>query len=157
MLLLCIELDICYVGVNNFIGVCVFGYEVFLCYLLVLVVKVLVQVEQDLCVDGFGLCFYDCYWLVCLVQVFMVWVNDLCEFLCKVQQYLDLDKLCLLVDGYIVECFGYSRGVMVDLGLLDCCSGVCMLLDMGIDFDFFGLCVYMQMSGLSEMQQVNWW
>lgn len=39
-----LDLDICYVGLDNFIVVLVFGYEVFRCYLFVLVVVVLVWV-----------------------------------------------------------------------------------------------------------------
>lgn len=54
-----------------------------------------------------------------------------------------------MLDGYIVGIFGYSCVVIVDLILFDCCVGFCIVLDMGIGFDFFGVCVYIDVLDIS--------
>lgn len=150
-----IEMDIRYATSNNFTGARVPGYQAPSCYLLAPVAKALAQVEQDLRAQGFGLRVYDRYRPVHSVQAFMAWVNDPRELSRKAMQYPDLDKPRLLADGYIAERSGHSRGATVDLGLLDCRSGDCSVLDMGTDFDFFGPRAHTQTPGLSDAQQAN--
>lgn len=142
MLVLDIYEDIKYVGYDNFVGCLVDGYVVLKCLLLKFVVEVLVCVEYDLCCEYVCLWIWDCYCLVCVVVDFVCWVYDLFDQIIKVMYYLKFDKLKLFGD-YIVLVFGYSCGVIVDLIMEQCdvYDWYCKLLDMGMLFDWFGLCV----------------
>ncbi|KAA8995303.1 M15 family metallopeptidase [Stenotrophomonas cyclobalanopsidis] len=150
-----IELDIRYAGANNFTGTRVPGYESPSCYLLVPVAKALAAVEGDLRAEGYALRLYDCYRPVRSVQAFMAWVQDPHEQSRKALQYPGLDKPRLLADGYIAERSGHSRGATVDLGLLDCRAGACVVMDMGTDFDFFGVRAHTDAAGLTAAQRGN--
>ncbi|WP_312253187.1 M15 family metallopeptidase [Stenotrophomonas sp.] len=150
-----IQLDIRYAGANNFTGAPVSGYQAPACYLLAPVAQALAQVEADLRSAGYGLRVYDCYRPVRAVQAFMAWVHDPREQSRKAVQYPDLDKPQLLADGYIAERSGHSRGATVDLGLLDCRTGTCVVMDMGTDFDFFGVRAHTETPGLTPAQRGN--
>ncbi|MGE6333743.1 M15 family metallopeptidase [Stenotrophomonas sp. NPDC077659] len=150
-----IDLDIRYASRNNFTGARVPGYDAPSCYLLAPVAKALAAVEGDLRAEGYALRLYDCYRPVHSVQAFMAWVNDPRERSRKVLQYPDLDKPQLLADGYIAERSGHSRGATVDLGLLDCRRGACVVMDMGTDFDFFGVRAHTDAAGLTAAQRDN--
>jgi len=150
-----IERDIRYAGSNNFTGARVPGYDAPSCYLLAPVAQALARVEQDLRARGFGLRVYDCYRPVRAVQAFMDWVRDPHEKSRKALQYPDLEKPRLLADGYIAEHSGHSRGATVDLGLLDCRGGACTVMDMGTDFDFFGIRAHTETPGLDAAQRAN--
>ena len=98
---------------------------------------------------------YDCYRPVRAVQAFMAWVHDPREQSRKALQYPDLNKPQLLADGYIAERSGHSRGATVDLGLLDCRTGTCVVMDMGTDFDFFGVRAHTETPELTPAQRGN--
>lgn len=132
-----IKLDMRYAGANNFTGRPVPGYEAPKCFLLRPAAKALAEVEADLRASGYGLQLFDCYRPAQSVRAFVDWANDPLEQSRKAQQYPSLDKPALL-GGYIAETSGHSRGATVDLGLLDCRSDPCSVVDMGTDFDFFG-------------------
>ena len=149
------ELDIRYAGRNNFTGARVPGYASSSCYLLAPVAKALAAVEGDLRAEGYALRIYDCYRPVRSVQAFMAWVQDPHEQSRKALQYPDLDKPRLLADGYIAERSGHSRGATVDLGLLDCRTAACVVMDMGTDFDFFGVRAHTDAAGLTAEQRGN--
>jgi D-alanyl-D-alanine dipeptidase len=131
-----IDVDMRYAGSNNFTGRRVPGYEVGRCLLLQPAAEALARVQQQLRADGYSLRLYDCYRPAHAVAAFVAWARDLDDQRSKPSYYPNLDKRVLLGD-YIAETSGHSRGATVDLGLLDCRSGQCQLLDMGTDFDFF--------------------
>jgi D-alanyl-D-alanine dipeptidase len=80
---------------------------------------------------------YDCYRPVRAVAYFVAWAHDLQDQRTKPRHYPRLDKSELL-EGYIAETSGHSRGATVDAGLLDCKNAAgCEPLDMGTDFDLF--------------------
>lgn len=132
-----IHVDMRYAGRNNFVGTPVTGYDVPKCLLLAPVAEALARVQADVAARGQTLVVYDCYRPVRAVQHFMRWANDLEDQRTKIEFYPRLEKPQLL-DGYIAEKSGHSRGATVDLGLMRCdAAGACEPLDMGTDFDFF--------------------
>lgn len=72
-----IELDMRYVGSNNFIGKPVRGYHAARCLLLAPVAEALARVEADLRQQGQGLRLYDCYRPARAVRHFVEWSEDL--------------------------------------------------------------------------------
>lgn len=130
---------IAYAGADNFVGAPVDGYEAPRCWLKHEAAEALARVETALHARRMRLHVFDCYRPVRAVAHFMRWVQDTEDLGTKASHYPDLDKPQLL-DGYIAEVSGHSRGNTVDLTLLRCDDqGVaCEPLDMGTGFDFFG-------------------
>ena len=85
---------------------------------------------------------------------FMRWAADVADQSTKAAYYPDLDK-SILVPDYIAEKSGHSKGATVDVGLMDCRSGVCIAMDMGTSYDFFGPEANTEFAGLSKMQKDN--
>lgn len=129
-------LEIRYAGDDNFVGRTVDGYQAPKCYLLRPVAEALQQVAADLAADGYRLRLFDCYRPVRAVKDFVRWARDPADQRTKARFYPNLDKSKLL-DGYIAESSGHSRGATVDLGLERCDGARCELLDMGTGFDRF--------------------
>lgn len=129
-------LEIRYAGDDNFVGRPVDGYRVPKCYLLRPAAEALRQVADDLAADGYRLRLFDCYRPVRAVRDFVRWARDPADQRTKPRFYPNLDKSTLL-DGYIAETSGHSRGATVDLGLERCDGARCELLDMGTGFDRF--------------------
>ena len=87
-----IELDIRYVGSNNFVGKPVRGYNAPKCFLLAPVADALAEVEADLRQQGHGLRIYDCYRPARAVRHFVEWSEDLQDQQTKARHYPNLDK-----------------------------------------------------------------
>ena len=130
---------IAYAGADNFVGAPVDGYEAPRCWLKREAAQALARVETALRARQMRLHIFDCYRPVRAVAHFMRWVQDADDQATKATHYPDLDKPQLL-DGYIAEVSGHSRGNTVDLTLLRCDhrGAACEPLDMGTGFDFFG-------------------
>ena len=132
-----IHVEMRYAGSDNFTGAPVPGYDAPRCYLLRPAAQALARVQAQLAASGQSLVLYDCYRPVRAVTHFVAWARDLQDQRTKPRHYPRLGKSELL-DGYIAETSGHSRGATVDVGLLDCRdAGRCMPLDMGTDFDLF--------------------
>ncbi len=129
-------LEIRYAGDDNFVGRPVDGYQAPKCYLLRPAAEALRQVATDLAADGYRLRLFDCYRPMRAVRDFVRWAHDPGDQKTKPRFYPNLDKSTLL-DGYIAETSGHSRGATVDLGLEQCDGARCELLDMGTGFDRF--------------------
>src|SRR3546814_19845941 len=84
-------------------------------------------------------CSSDLYRPALAVAHIVRWAHDLSDQKTKAEHYPELDKSKLL-DGYIAESSGHSRGATLDLTVLRCESDgdSCAPLDMGTDFDYFG-------------------
>lgn len=128
--------DIRYAGGNNFVGTPVTGYESPKCLLLAPVAEALASVQQDVQREGLSLKVFDCYRPVRAVQHFVRWARDPGDQRTKAAYYPNLEKASLL-DGYIAETSGHSRGATLDVTLVRCDRDDCMELDMGTPFDFF--------------------
>lgn len=132
-----IRVEMRYAGSDNFTGAPVPGYEAPRCYLLRPAAEALARVQVRLAARGQSLVIYDCYRPVRAVAHFVAWARDLDDQRTKARHYPRLDKSKLL-DGYIAESSGHSRGATVDLGLLQCAAADrCVPLDMGAEFDLF--------------------
>ena len=132
------RLEIRYASDHNFVGTPIEGYEAPKCYLLKPVAQALAKVADDLRTDGYYLRLFDCYRPVRAVQHFVRWARDPQDQRTKAEFYPNLDKSVLL-NGYIAETSGHSRGATVDLSLDRCEGGnaTCETLAMGTGFDRF--------------------
>ena len=149
-----IELDIRYVGSNNFVGKPVRGYNAPKCFLLAPVADALAKVEADLRQQGHGLRIYDCYRPARAVRHFVEWSEDLQDQQTKARHYPNLDKRELMGE-YISATSGHSRGATLDLTLLQCTQGECEPLDMGTDFDLFDASANTDSPLVTEAQHAN--
>jgi D-alanyl-D-alanine dipeptidase len=131
-----LQQEIRYAGKDNFVGAPVAGYEAPKCLLLAPVARALARVQQDVQREGLSLKVFDCYRPVRAVKHFVAWARDPADQRTKAAYYPNLDKARLL-DGYIAESSGHSRGATLDLTLVRCNGGACTELDMGTPFDFF--------------------
>ncbi len=149
-----IALDIRYAGSDNFTGRPVPGYDAAKCYLLEPVAAALAGVQARLRAQGYSLQVFDCYRPAHSVKAFVAWVATADDPHAKAVHYPNVDKRALL-DGYIAETSGHSRGATVDLTLLDCRAGSCVPLDMGTGFDYFDPRAHTDAPGLDEAQAGN--
>jgi D-alanyl-D-alanine dipeptidase len=144
--------DIRYATANNFTGKRVQGYNAAKCLLHAPAAEALAAVEQGLRSRGFALIIFDCYRPTIAVADFMHWAADASDQSTKAAYYPNLDKSSLVPD-YIAEKSGHSKGATVDVGLLDCRSGVCVSADMGTSYDFFGPEANTEFARLSKVQK----
>lgn len=131
-----IVVEMRYAGHDNFTGAPVPGYEANRCYLLRPAAEAVARVQARLREQGLGLVVYDCYRPAHAVRHFVAWAHGPDDPAQKARWYPNIAKPALL-DGYIAETSGHSRGATVDLTLAECRDGACAPLDMGTPFDFF--------------------
>ena len=146
--------DIRYAGANNFVGAPVTGYEAPKCLLLAPVAQALARVQQDVARDGLSLKVFDCYRPVRAVQHFVRWARDPADQRTKPAYYPNLEKARLL-DGYIAETSGHSRGATLDVTLVRCADGDCVELDMGTGFDRFDPLAHTDSPDITARQRDN--
>lgn len=113
-----IELDIRYIGSNNFLGRPVDGYEGAACILSTAAASALLDVQRDANELGYSLKIYDCFRPQRAVDHFMRWAADADDVVMKTSMYPDVPKDELFSRGYIAERSGHSRGSTVDLTLV---------------------------------------
>ena len=148
--------DIKYAGSDNFVGRPVDGYLATKCFLQRSAAEALAQVEKDLRAKHMRLKTWDCYRPARAVADFVRWAHDLTDQRSKPAHYPTLDKSQLLGD-YIAPVSGHSRGGTVDLTLERCAGDDthCAPLDMGTDFDFFGLRANTDNPDITPLQRQN--
>lgn len=113
-----IELDIRYVGNNNFLGRPVAGYEGAACILSTPAATALLDAQRSANALGYSLKIYDCFRPQRAVDNFVSWAADLDDAVMKASMYPDVPKDELFSRGYIAERSGHSRGSTVDLTLV---------------------------------------
>ncbi|TPG11934.1 peptidase M15 [Rhodanobacter glycinis] len=148
--------DIKYAGRDNFVGAPIDGYRAPKCFLLRTVAEALARAEHDLRAQHLRLKIWDCYRPARAVADFVRWAHDLGDQRTKAQHYPMLDKSKLLGD-YIAPVSGHSRGGTVDLTLERCAADGtrCEPLEMGTDFDYFGVRANTDTPGLTPQQGEN--
>lgn len=148
--------DIKYAGSDNFVGRPVHGYLAPKCFLLRPVAEALARVEHELRAQHYRLKLWDCYRPTRAVADFVHWAHDLSDLRTKPQHYPNLDKSQLLGD-YIAPVSGHSRGATVDLTMERCAADGthCTPLDMGTDFDWFGVRAHTDAPGTGAAQLAN--
>jgi len=130
-----IEIELRYLGSDNFIGRPIAGYERNVVYLTRAAAMALRDVQRELAAEGLGLKVFDGYRPQRAVDDFMRWADDPDDVAKKADYYPTVDKAKLVPNGYIARRSGHSRGSTVDLTLIDRGSGEA--LDMGSPYDFF--------------------
>jgi zinc D-Ala-D-Ala dipeptidase len=150
-----IEVELRYFSNNNFVGKQVDGYEANKCYLHSEAANALAKVADYFFVQGYKIKVYDCYRPQRAVTHFMRWAADLNDTSTKSRYYPELAK-SQLINQYIAEKSGHSRGSTVDLTLLKRDKdGLWQELDMGSPFDFFGVISNVDNPSISPQQQQN--
>ncbi len=131
-----IEIELRYVGRNNFMGTPVEGYHKAKLILTKRAIEKLALVQEELKKENLSLKIFDGYRPQRAVDHFVRWAKDEKDTLMKSIYYPDVAKSQLFEKGYIAEKSGHSRGSTVDVTLVDIASG--RELDMGSPYDFFG-------------------
>jgi D-alanyl-D-alanine dipeptidase len=148
--------DIKYAGSDNFVGKPVDGYRAPKCFLQRQAAVALARVEHELRAQHLRLKIWDCYRPARAVANFVRWAHDLTDQHTKPKHYPTLDKSKLL-DGYIASVSGHSRGGTVDLTMERCATDDthCVPLDMGTDFDYFGVRANTDAPDVTPLQHRN--
>jgi D-alanyl-D-alanine dipeptidase len=148
-----IRVDLRYAGTHNFTGSVVDGYySTDAAILKKNAARSLSRVQKYLEKKGYGLLIYDAYRPEKSVACFVAWSqND--DTSAKEEFYPSYKKSQLFKLGYIARRSNHSRGIAVDLTLVDIKSG--LPLDMGGPFDFFGDISHMDATGLTDEQEKN--
>lgn len=151
-----IQLDLRYVGANNFLGTPVDGYQSNRLILTETAALALREVQAELKRFGFGLRVFDGYRPQRAVDHFVRWSSDLSDITWKQEYYPDVEKSELFKQGYIASHSSHSRGSTVDLTIVDLRYGLPgTALDMGSRFDYFGPESSPQYRHLSASQRAN--
>jgi D-alanyl-D-alanine dipeptidase len=129
-------IDVVYATENNFTGAIVSGYKSKKAYLLKLPADALIAAQHLANKKGFSLKIFDAYRPVKAVESFINWAEDSKEDInLKNVYYPKFTKNELFEKGFLAKKSSHSRGVAVDLTLVDMKTG--LELDMGTSFDFF--------------------
>lgn len=172
-----LQLDMRYLGSDNFVGRPIAGYRAPKCYLTRRAAEALKGVQEELAKQNLGLKVYDCYRPRSAVRDFVTWGRDLADEKMKARFYPNVKKRSLFRAGYISSKSGHSRASTVDLTIvplppppqpaydadapLASCEGLKEErapdngLDMGTDFDCFSRRSHTAYPGIGEEQKKN--
>ena len=113
-----LQLDMRYVGSDNFVGRPIAGYKAPRCLLTKRAAEALKRVQEELAEKGLGLKVYDCYRPKSAVNDFVRWGRDLADEKMKPRFYPNVKKRNLFRSGYIARRSGHSRASTVDLTIV---------------------------------------
>jgi D-alanyl-D-alanine dipeptidase len=134
-----IEIEMRYVGKNNFVGRPIDGYYEQRAILTRQAALALKKVQDDLAPFGLGLKIFDAYRPQRAVDHFSLWAKDLDDKRMKQRYYPNVEKENLFSKGYIASKSSHSRGSAVDVTIVSATGpDKGSELDMGTPFDFFG-------------------
>jgi D-alanyl-D-alanine dipeptidase len=148
-----IQLELRYLGTENFMGRPVDGYHEPVAITTKRTVRALKRIQRKLKKQGLGLKIYDAYRPQTGVNHFIRWAKKHDDTIKKKEYYPDVPKSELFVQGYIAERSGHSRGSTVDLTLVRLDDG--SELDMGSPWDFFGERSWVDHQDLTQKQKAN--
>lgn len=148
-----LDVELRYLGSNNFLGRPVAGYEGNVVYMTEPAARALKAVQEDLASEGLGLKVFDAYRPQRAVDDFVQWAADSTDIVMKQQYYPSLNKDELFPGGYIAERSGHSRGSTVDLTLVRLADS--QELDMGSPYDFFDPVSWPSDTSITAQQQAN--
>ncbi len=148
-----LQVELRYLGSNNFTGRPIAGYEADVAYLTEPAALALKDAEQELAADGLGLKVFDAYRPQRAVDDFMRWAADPNDIAMKVVYYPNVDKRELIPRGYIAERSGHSRGSTVDVTLVRLIDD--RELDMGGSFDYFDPLSWPSSTSVTPVQHRN--
>ncbi|MBQ8107960.1 MAG: M15 family metallopeptidase, partial [Ruminococcus sp.] len=127
--------EIRYYSTYNFIGDRINGYEEPCAIITKEAARALLQVSNEMIVQGYRLKIFDAYRPASAVKHFVMWGIEDLDLRMKPYFYPDLEKQELFAKGYIAGQSSHSRGSTVDLTLVSMETG--KELDMGSPFDLF--------------------
>ena len=127
--------EIRYYSTYNFIGDRINGYEEPCAIITKEAARALLQVSNEMIVQGYRLKIFDAYRPASAVKHFVMWGIEDLDLRMKPYFYPDLEKQELFAKGYIAGKSSHSRGSTVDLTLVSMKTG--KELDMGSPFDLF--------------------
>lgn len=149
-----IAIDAKYAGSDNFLGYPVRGYEAPFIVLSEVLAEKVIKAEEFLHQIGLGLLVLDGYRPMMACEHFWEWANDNHDTL---QQQLFYpaykDKTALFQDGFISKQSMHSKGIAVDLTLIN--KQTLEPLDMGGRFDLFSHISYTESTEISIAAQQN--
>lgn len=148
-----ILLDIRYYCSFNFVGERIDGYEHPSALLTYEATRALKNASDEALRHGFRLKIFDAYRPQKAVDHFMRWAENSADTRMKAYFYPELDKNCVIPQGYIARYSSHSRGSAVDLTLFD--MSLQQDIDMGGTFDYFGSLSHPAYPGISEKQHTN--
>lgn len=144
--------DIRYAGDHNFVGCPVDGYFAPKSVLKEEAALALKKAAEEFEKQGLYLLIYDAYRPQRAVDHFVRWAKDESDIKMKEEFYPELDKSELFPKGYIAVYSGHSRGLTVDLTLVDRAGNE---LDMGGEFDWFSKISSHDYENLTPQQKAN--
>jgi zinc D-Ala-D-Ala dipeptidase len=130
-----IIVDLKYYSDDNFIGRKIDGYESNTALLMKNVAIKLCHVQQQLKKSNQSLIIFDAYRPQKASEMFYHWSLDPSDQKNKLKYYPKIDKKELYNLGFIARRSSHSRGIAVDINILDYKSD--SLMDMGGGFDLF--------------------
>lgn len=145
--------EIRYFSTYNFIGERIAGYEEPCAIVTKEAARALINVSNELFVQGYRLKVFDAYRPATAVRQFVLWGIEDQDVRMKPYFYPTLEKQELFAKGYIAKQSSHSRGSAVDLTLLDMKTG--KEVDMGSPFDLFSPASHPDYRGITEEQFEN--
>jgi D-alanyl-D-alanine dipeptidase len=147
-----IKYDIKYATDDNFIGRPIIGYNKNLCLISLSMVEPLRELIARLSLHSYQLMILDAYRPARALQDMYKWSLDKTDQKNKNKFYPNIEKNKLFDHGYLSLTSNHSRGVAIDITLLNC-DGV--ELDFGTTFDFFDRRSHFSCAEISESQKKN--
>jgi len=134
-----LRIDIRYFSNHNFVGEPIEGYLQPKAILTRKAADALNSVQKELASFGLGLKVFDAYRPQRAVDHFIRWAKDLQDERMKKDYYPGVDKRNLFTEGYIAARSGHSRGSTVDVTIISLQTAAREEIDMGGNYDFFGI------------------
>lgn len=147
--------DLRYSTPNNFTGTVVSGYNANNAWLTRKTAETLAQVQQAIQPWGLSLYIFDAYRPKQAVQHFIDWSYQAENPALQQRFYPHMTKRQLFELGYIATRSSHMRGSTVDLTLATQTAQGWQELDMGTEFDVFGLSAAPDYADLSLTQRTN--
>ncbi|TBN03574.1 peptidase M15 [Hyunsoonleella flava] len=148
-----LNVELRYLGTNNFVGRPIEGYNNNCLILTEETVEALKKVQKELRKKNLGLKVYDGYRPQRAVNHFIRWAKNLNDTINKAQFYPDVRKIDLFKEEYIASRSGHTKGSTIDITIIDLTTKE--ELDMGSAYDFFGKQSWINYSNISNEQKTN--
>lgn len=127
--------DIKYASSDNFVGRPLPGYKKNIAYLKEKTAVQVQKIQAELKRRDLSLVIYEAFRPQKTSDFFIAWSRDVSDQKMKARYYPNVDKKAFFDLGYIAEKSTHTRGIAIDVSLVDLSTG--HALEMGGHFDFF--------------------
>ncbi|GGD02224.1 M15 family metallopeptidase [Hyunsoonleella pacifica] len=148
-----LEVELKYLGTDNFVGQPIDGYNNNCLILTEETVVALKKVQKELKKQNLGIKVYDGYRPQRAVNHFIRWARDLNDTINKAKFYPNVKKSDLFKEEYIASRSGHTKGSTVDITIINIETK--QELDMGSIFDFFGVQSWVNYKDITKEQKLN--